>query len=60
MKYINESVIVACDFSVTDRGVLIIGKQDNKGKITIINAYQDKEAWDLWQKLTTRKEIAND
>lgn len=54
MKNINESVIVAVDFHSEDEGVLIVGRQD-EGKMTILNAMQGKEAWDLYQKLI-RKE----
>lgn len=46
------SVIVSWDFSNgEDVGVLIVGKQ-KKGKIEIVNAYQGKEAVELYEKLT--------
>ena len=46
------------DFSNNgDTGVVIVGKQ-TKGKVEIINAFQGKEAWDLYQKLTVKKEGA--
>lgn len=40
---INESLIIGVDFSKRDDGVLIVGRQKN-GEVTIINAFQGKEA----------------
>jgi len=52
---VNESVIVGVDFTKgEDVGVLIVGRQQN-GKVDIINAFQGKEALDLYLKLTTVK-----
>lgn len=51
---INESLIIGVDFSKRDDGVLIVGRQKN-GKITIINAFQGKEAFDIYEKLITVK-----
>lgn len=53
---INESVLVGVDFSETDKGVLIVGRQ-TKGRVEIINAFEGKEAYDLYTKLVTKKEI---
>lgn len=55
MEHINESVIVAVDLHSENKGVLIVGKQD-EGKMTILNAIQGKEAWDLYHKIITGKE----
>ena len=55
MEHINESVIVAVDLHSKDKGVLIVGKQD-EGKMTILNAIQGKEAWDLYHKIIKRGE----
>lgn len=55
MEHINESVIVSVDLHSKDKGVLIVGQEKN-GTITILNAIQGKEAWDLYHKIITRKE----
>lgn len=50
-----DSIIVSVDFSNgKDVGVLIVGRQQN-GKVDIINAFQGKEAEELYSKLTTVK-----
>lgn len=54
-KSISESVIVGVDFSEKDQGVLIVGRQKN-GVMDIINAFQGKEAYELYMKLVTKKE----
>lgn len=51
---INESLIIGVDFSERDNGVLIVGRQKN-GEVTIINAFQGKEAFDIYEKLITVK-----
>ena len=50
----NGAVIVSWDFSHEDTGVLIVGRQKNK-EITVINAFQGKEARELYEKLTIKK-----
>lgn len=56
---INESLIVGVDFSEgSDEGVLIVGRQKN-GEVTIINAFQGKEAFDIYEKLISVKTEAN-
>lgn len=52
---INESLIIGVDFSQQDEGVLIVGRQKN-GKVNIINAFQGKEAFDIYEKLITVKQ----
>lgn len=48
-----DSVIVSVDFSNgKDVGVLIVGRQQN-GRVDIINAFQGKEAEELYLKLIT-------
>lgn len=50
---VNESLIIGVDLSDDkDVGVLIVGRQKN-GEVTIINAFQDKEAFDIYRKLIT-------
>lgn len=51
---INESLIIGVDFSEQDNGVLIVGRQKN-GEVTIINVFQGKEAFDIYEKLITVK-----
>ncbi len=47
----NGSVIVSWDFSNgRDIGVLLVGKQVN-GKVEIVNAFQGKEAVEIYEKL---------
>lgn len=50
----DGAVIVSWNFSHEDTGVLIVGRQ-TKGVVTIINAFQGKEARDIYEKLTTKK-----
>jgi hypothetical protein len=53
---ITDAVVVSWDFSHgTDKGVLIVGRQENK-KMKIVNAFQGQEAFDIYKKLTTKKE----
>ena len=62
MSTIHGAYVVSFTFSkVGDdaTGVLVVGKQ-TKGKVDVINAFQDKEAWDLYQKLTVKKEVKTD
>lgn len=54
---INESLIIGVDFAKRDErddGVLIVGRQKN-GEVTIINAFQGKEAFNIYEKLITVK-----
>ena len=54
----TDSVIVSWDFSRgKDVGVLIVGSQKN-GRVDVINAYQGKEAYELYRKLTIQKKGA--
>lgn len=52
--HLTTSVIVSFDFSDKDHGVCIVGKQEN-GKMNIINAFQDEEAREIFDKLTTKE-----
>lgn len=56
-KNVNEALIVACDFSKDDTGVVVVGRRiPGTDKTDIINAFQGEEARELWSKLTTKKE----
>lgn len=49
-----SSLLIGVDFSNgKDIGVLIVGKQIS-GKVEIINAFQGKEAYELYEKLIAR------
>ena len=50
---ISGSVIVSFDFRGKDEGVLIVGRQNDAGGIDILNAFQGKDAMDLYKKLVT-------
>ena len=58
MKELNGSLVVGYDFTDKDTGVLIIGKQEN-GWVNVINAFQDKEAVDIFNKLVGRDKNVN-
>ena len=56
MKHLTDAVICSIDFE-GDHGVLIIGRQNQKGGLDIVNAFQEgEEAMDLYTKLTTKPE----
>lgn len=56
MTNTNGAYIVSWEFSHgKDVGVLIVGRQQN-GKIDIVNAFQGKEAYDLYVKLSGGKD----
>lgn len=55
MKNLSGSLIIGYDFSSSDKWVLIVGTQD-RGEVTIINAFQDEEAKELFDRLTTKKQ----
>ena len=50
----NDSVIVSWDFTNKDSGVLLVGQQTN-GRVVVVNAFEGKEARDIYKKLTTMK-----
>ena len=56
---VNECLLVSIDFTQgEDTGVLIVGRQ-KKGKVDVINAFQGREAIDIYKKLITvnKKEV---
>ena len=54
---VNESLIVGVDFTNgKDVGILIVGRQQPKKGVEVINAFQGEEAYDLYLKLITKKE----
>lgn len=55
-----DTLLIGFDFTRgEDVGVLIVGRRDNKGVTDIINAFQGKEARELYEKLVTKKEVSN-
>lgn len=51
----TSSIIVSYDVSENgDEPILLVGKKNPNKPIKIINAFQGKEAKDLWKKLTER------
>lgn len=53
---ITDCILVSVDFTKEDAGVLIVGRKNTRHNPDIINAFQGQEAWDLYQKLITKKE----
>lgn len=52
----SGSVIVSWDFSNgRDFGILLVGKKNKRKDVEMINAFQGKEAEDLYLKLTVPK-----
>lgn len=51
---LEGSFIVSYSFSDADTGVLIVGKQ-TKEKMDIVNAFQGKEAMDIFRMISTKK-----
>lgn len=51
-----DSVIVSWDFSHSqDKHILLVGRKTPKHDVEVINAFQGKEAHDIYEKLTTQK-----
>ena len=56
----SGALIVGFDFTNGgDADVLVVGSRTNKGETDIINAFQGKEARELYEKLVTKKEATN-
>ena len=53
---VTDCILVSVDFITEDTGVLIVGRKNTRQNPDIINAFQGQEAWDLYQKLITKKE----
>lgn len=57
MNKTNGSYIVSWDFSHgEDTGILLVGIQ-HKGKVSVVNAFQGKEARDIYEKLSTLSNV---
>lgn len=56
MNDTHGSLIVSWDFSHNeDKHILLVGGKTPKKDVEIINAFQGKEAHDIYEKLTTVK-----
>lgn len=52
----NGALIVSWDFSHNpDDHILLVGRKTPKYDVEVINAFQGKEAHDIYEKLTTQK-----
>lgn len=52
----TQAIIVAYDYKKDcDIATLIVGQKNKIKDIEIINAFQGKEATELWEKLTVKK-----
>lgn len=51
-EHLSRSLLIGIDFSNEDTGVLIVGEKQG-ADIKIINAFQGKEAHELYEKLVT-------
>lgn len=60
MTNLSDTLLVSIDFHDPDTGVLIVGRKTPKQALKIVNAFQGKEALELYKKLTTVKENKND
>lgn len=56
MKNLNDALLVSIVLHPDNSGVLIVGRQNRKGGIDIVNAFQGEEAMELYTKLTTKPE----
>lgn len=53
---INENLLIGVDFTNgEDVGVLIVGRKRPNQSVDIINAFQGKEAYELYNKLIDKK-----
>lgn len=58
MNETNGAYVVSWDFSHgEDKDIVIVGKREN-GKLIITNAFQGKEARDIYEKLSTVKGVS--
>ena len=57
----SDAILVGWDYSKgNDTSVLIVGRKRPNQSVDIINAFQGKEAEELYKKLTTVKEKKNE
>ena len=57
MEHENNALIIGYDFSEgNSRKALVVLRYDSNGKMEAVNAFYDKEAIDIYNKLTSKKE----
>lgn len=49
-----DSLVVAVSFHSKDEGVLIVGRQNKRNQMDVINAFSGKDAHELYTKLITK------
>ena len=55
---INESLLIGVDFTNDeDTGILIVGRKRPDQSVNIVNAFQGKEAEELYKKLIGNKRV---
>lgn len=56
MESTHGALIVSWDFShAPDKHILLVGRKTPRADVEVINAFQGKEARDIYEKLTTQK-----
>lgn len=56
MNNTSGAVIVSWDFSHSpDKHILLVGRKTPRADVEVINAFQGKEAHDIYEKLVTVK-----
>ena len=53
MNNLSGSFLVGYDFSNADTGVLVIGINDKRENVKVINTFSGKDAKELFDRLTT-------
>lgn len=57
-EHFNDAVVVSVDFrhsNGVDQEILVVGKRGENDELQIVNAFEGKEARELWSKLTIVK-----
>ena len=49
-----DVLLVSYDNVSNDKPILIVGRKGKRGRVQIVNAFQDEEAEELYKKLTTQ------
>ena len=56
MNPTHGALIVSWDLShAQDKHILLVGRKTPRADVEVINAFQGKEAHDIYEKLTTQK-----
>lgn len=56
MESLNDTLIVSIDIREGDSALMLVGRKKNNQAVTVINSFQGKEAKDIYNKLTEKKE----